>query len=197
MKEQTGQPPVKATAPAAGRSPDGTERLGGAVWPEVVRLYPELRTIAQSMMRGPSNARTLQVTALVNEAALHMMKAEGRVIESPKHFLAYAAVVMRRILIDHARRRRLNDEYVASCPEIDQDVERLERSIGHSLEALGAALDRLRGVNPQAAEMVDYRVILELSGEDTAEAMGLSSRTADRKWQFIRKWLKQELGHDA
>lgn len=144
------------------------------------------------MMRDPPNARTLQVTALVHEAAIRILSANGTPIQSSKHFLAYAAVVMRRILIDHARRRHTRDRHIASL-EVNEDIDRLEQALEHPLEELDLALERLRGIDEDAVRLVEYRFFVGLSVRDAAEAIGLPERSAERKWKLTRAWLKREL----
>lgn len=200
--------PVDAPRPAGAEASfaELVRRLGEAAngdvgeasrWQALAALYPELRKIASSQMAMQTRAQTMQVTSLVHEAALRLYGAEGAEWKSATHFFAFVTVVMRRILIDHARLRKNHRTFVSECAELDDDLERLQRSVSGSLDVLDAALERLRAFDPVGAEMVDLRFFGGWSVEAAAEAVGLPKRTAERKWTRVRAWLSQEMQSDS
>jgi RNA polymerase sigma factor (TIGR02999 family) len=166
-----------------------------ARWTALQALYPELRKIAASEMLNQSSGQTLQVTALVHEAALRLFGNDSE-WETPRHFFAFVAVMMRRIIIDHARRRRRRLQ-LPNDSVLDQDTDRLEQAIDEDLGALASALEKLRTFDPVGADLVDLRFFAGYSVSAAVKALGLSERTADRKWARVRAWLKQELQGDS
>lgn len=160
-------------------------------------VYEELRTLAGRLLRGERAGHTLQPTALVNEAFLRL--AGGRTVDwkGRTHFFAVAARAMRRILVDHARTRLAGKrgggatrisltETPLSVPAPDVDV-----------LALDEALERLAGLDPGQARVVELRFFAGLSVEETAEAIGASPATVKREWSSARAWLFRELGGTA
>jgi len=157
-------------------------------------VYDELRRLATGRMAHEPPGQTLQATALVHEAYLQLMDAEGRKSwEGRGHFFASAAEAMRRILIDSARRKRrpkhggerhrvdLDDAGDAIAPPVDD------------LLALDEALEKLSAVDRASADLVKLRYFAGLSIDEAAEALGISPRTADRRWAYARAWLRQEM----
>ncbi len=161
-------------------------------------VYGELRGLASAQMERESGDQTLQPTALVHEAWLRLVGSGKRTFEGRVHFFRTAARAMRRILIDRARR-------VAS-PKHGGDLERvtldvatpaageLQRSRELDLVDLSAALQELEGFDAQLSEIVGLRWLAGLSVEETAEALGVSTRTVKREWSVARAWLAEKLG---
>jgi len=157
-------------------------------------IYDELRKLAAQKLAREQPGQTLQATALVHEAYLRLVgKGAGQGFSGRGHFFAAAATAMRRILIERARRKRrqihggerqrreLHPDIVAA-PEPDDD-----------LIALDAALARLAEHDPVKARLVELRYFAGLTGEEAAEILGISARTADRYWVYARAWIRREM----
>ena len=166
-------------------------------------VYDELRRLAAQRLAGEGPGHTLQPTALVHEAYLKLVGADpqqpwnGRV-----HFFAAAAEAMRRILIDHARRkhraRRGGGKKRVELGDMD-DIEMVaERGRADDLLALDEALTQLAVADPRRAELVRLRYFAGLTLEQAAELLGISRATADRHWAFARAWLFDAMtrGHE-
>lgn len=160
-------------------------------------VYDELRKLAAARMAQESPDHTLQATALVHEAYLRLVHAESaQRWDSRGHFFAAAAEAMRRILVEHARRRmsrkagggRQRIELSAVDPPVDlPDLD---------LIAISEALDRLAVEHPRKAELVKLRYFVGLSHHDAAALLGISTSTADHDWAYAKSWLRIELtGH--
>jgi RNA polymerase sigma factor (TIGR02999 family) len=156
-------------------------------------VYDELRKLAASKLRH-EQPQTLQATALVHEAYLRLVGNDAaRPWDSRGHFFAAAAQAMRRILIESARRRatqkragdREREDLDAGnifAPEISDDVLELDE-----------ALQKLKQLEPQAAEIVNLRYFAGLTLPEIAQLFGISTRSVDRQWAYARAWLHQEL----
>jgi RNA polymerase sigma factor (TIGR02999 family) len=157
-------------------------------------VYEELRRLAAQRLAGEGPGHTLQPTALVHEAFLKLLgPGPARAWAGRAHFFAAAAQAMRRILIDHARRkhraRRGGGRKRVELDRVD-DVEMVAESGGEDeLLALDQALARLAAVAPRKAELVRLRYFAGLTLEQAAELLGISRATADRHWAFARAWL--------
>jgi RNA polymerase sigma factor (TIGR02999 family) len=153
-------------------------------------VYDELRRLAAIKLRQERPGQTSQATALVHEAYLRLVNVEQtQDWDSRGHFFAAAAEAMRRIVVDNARRKAslkrggdLNRIDILEIAQLSED-----RQI--DLIALDEALSRLEAQHPDNAEIVKLRFFAGLSLEDTAQAMGISRATAQRKWAFARAWL--------
>jgi len=159
-------------------------------------IHDELRSLAAGMMRGERSDHTMQPTALVNEAFLRLADQRHVSWESRGHFLAIAAVAMRRILVDHARRRnRRSRDAMRARTLLDSDANATEDSDA-DLIALDEAMQRLAAIDPRKVQVVELRYFVGLSIEQTANALGCSAPTVKRHWRLARAWLKRELdGH--
>jgi RNA polymerase sigma factor (TIGR02999 family) len=157
-------------------------------------VYDELRRLAAQRLGGEGPGHTLQPTALVHEAYLKLVGAD-----SPKpwngrvHFFAAAAEAMRRILIDHARRkhraRRGGGKKRVELSDMDNIEIVADGGRENELLALDEALTQLAVADPRRAELVRLRYFAGLTLEQTAELLGISRATADRHWAFARAWL--------
>jgi RNA polymerase sigma factor (TIGR02999 family) len=169
----------------SGGEPEALERLMPIV-------HRELRAMASLHLRKERRSHTLQPTALVNEAFLRLLDQKRVRWESRGHFFAVAATTMRRVLVDHARRRRagkrgsdperepLEGVTIAADPEVDLlDLERV--------------LARLEAVDPDLTRVVELRVFAGCTVEETAEALGVSPSTVKRGWRTAQVWLRSEL----
>ena len=148
-------------------------------------LYDELRGVARRLLRGERPGHTLSTTALVNETYLRLLEARRLAPGDRAAFLGVAAVTMRRLLVDAAR-RRLADK---------RGGNRLFATTGYGeLVALDAALDTLAAASPRVRQVVELRFFAGLTLEETAATLGLSIKTVQRDWLAARAWLRAEIG---
>jgi RNA polymerase sigma factor (TIGR02999 family) len=156
-------------------------------------VYGELRGMAESRLRRERGGHTLQPTALVNEVYLRLDPAKDS-WENRRHFFGAASQAMRRILVDHAR-RRLADKRGAGLERVtfaDLDVAAPQADV--DLLALDGALEELQHNEPRLAEVVTMRVFAGMSIDETAQALELSPATVKRDWTFARAWLADRMG---
>lgn len=155
-------------------------------------VYDELRRMAAGRMRMEASGHTLQPTALVNEACLRLMD-NGTDWENRRHFFGAAAEAMRRVLVDHARRRnaakRGGDLHRVTLTNLD--FESPDADV--DLLALEDALSVLEKNSPRLARLVELRFFVGLSIEEAATALDVSPATAKRDWAFARSWLLERL----
>ncbi len=158
----------------------------------LTQVYAELRTIARSKMATERPGHTLQPTALVHEAWLRLGDQH---FKNRAHFFSAAAEAMRRILIDRARdRKRLKRGGGRRRRELDLESLLEADAPADDLLDLDEAIDRLAGVDAQAAALVKLRLFAGLTVEQAASALGVGRRTAERDWTFARTWLFGQLG---
>jgi len=167
--------------------PAAQEQLIGAV-------HAELHVLAARYMRREKGDHTLQTTALVNEAYLKLVNLKIANWQDRAHFYAVAARVMRRILVDHARK------HIAGKRGGGIDVLPLNEAIvftpGRSSQIveLDAALSRLALTDERASRVIELRFFGGLSVEESAEVLHVSPRTVKREWMYARAWLRTEMG---
>ncbi|HLG04678.1 MAG TPA: sigma-70 family RNA polymerase sigma factor [Gemmatimonadales bacterium] len=156
-------------------------------------LYDELRGLAAGYLRSERTDHTLQTTALVHEAYLKLVDQRHTTWQNRAHFFGIAAQAMRRILVDHARRRRALKRDAGRPVTLDENV---VGDLGDTEEILGvdAALERLAALDPRQARVVEMRYFAGLTIEQTAEALGVSPATVKREWLSAKAWLQRELG---
>jgi RNA polymerase sigma-70 factor (ECF subfamily) len=170
---------------AAGDAPASAELLA--------LVYEELQGLAARALRG-SAAHTLQPTALVNEVCLRLLGADvAQPWTSKSHVLSVAAKAMRSVLVDHARRSGADKRGGAARRIELSDVEPLVEGRDVELCALDEALQKLAGVDPELAQLVELRFFGGLSIEDTARIMDVSEPTIVRGWRVARLFLAREL----
>lgn len=161
-------------------------------------VYDSLRKLAAKRIAQEKPGQTIQATALVHEAYLRLVgpETEPRQWSSRRHFFAASAEAMRRILVDNARRKQ-RIKHGGEQERVDFDVDLIAVSVvREDLSSLDAALSRLAEVDPLAAELIQLRYFAGLTQAETADAMGLPLRSADRLWAFARAWLHRELHDD-
>lgn len=156
-------------------------------------VYAELHDLAVSYLRRERSDHTLQPTALVHEAFLRLVDQRATTWQNRAHFFGIAAQAMRRILLDHARRRRASKrEGAAQRVTLDEGIaETPQRSI--DLIALDVALERLKAMDERQYRVVELRFFGGLDVEQTAEVLGISPATVKRDWTFAKAWLQREL----
>ena len=169
---------------------------GRAVLPKV---YEELRRLASAQMSNESSGHTLQATALVHEAWMSLVGPDGEALawDSRAHFFGAAALAMRRILVDRARRVRSEKHGGAMRRQPLEGVDQAFDPDELDFVALDEALNTLSDRDPRAAKVVELRFFAGLSVEDTALALGVSERTVAREWNVARAWLAREIQGDA
>lgn len=165
-------------------------------------VYDQLRHLAAAKLARESPGQTLDATALVHEAYLRLVGPPAATGATPafanhRHFFAAAAEAMRRILIDRARHkqtlkaggklhRQVMDESALAEPDPDFD-----------LMALDEALSKLEKTQPRQAELVKLRFFAGLTIDQAAQALGVSTTTAENDWAYARCWLRLEIGDPA
>jgi RNA polymerase sigma factor (TIGR02999 family) len=163
---------------------------------EVVPLvYAELRRIARIRLSAERAGHTLQPTALVHEAWVRLMQQHGATWQNRSQFFAIAAQAMRRILVDHARRRHSNKRNGGEAPVTLDAVEDIVATPvpDEEMLALDAALEQLPSFDRRQANVVELRFFGGLSIEETAQVMDLSATTVKREWTTARAWLYREI----
>lgn len=159
-------------------------------------VYDELRKLAAHRMASEAPGHTMQATALVHEAYIRLVGANGenRSWTNRAHFFAAAAESMRRILIDQARAKKAvkrggeydRTDFTESLPIAEQDPE--------GLLALDEALVMLKAEDAMSANVVELRFFAGLTGKEAAAMLGISPRLADKLWAFAKAWLREEIG---
>lgn len=167
--------------------PDALKRL-------LALVYPELRRLADDLLRRERVDHTLQPTALVHEAYIRLTGLREMRLESRRHFYGAAAMAMRRILVDHARQRRAQkrggpdvgrasiEEALNAAVDLRMDFERLDE-----------ALEELTAFAPDKAKIVELRYFAGLSIQETATLLEIAPATVKRHWTFARAWLHRAL----
>jgi len=159
-------------------------------------VHDELRRIARAQMRHERAGHTLQATALANEAWLKLAALENQDWRDRAHFLGVAAAIMRRLLIDHARKhraaRRGSGAAHVELDDVASSIAAPDRA--DELVALDEALVRLAALDERQSKIVEMRFFAGLGVEETATALGISERTVKREWAVARAWLRAELG---
>lgn len=160
-------------------------------------VYEQLRALAASYFRREPENHTLQPTALVHEAYLKLVDQADARCKDRAHFFAVAAQAMRRLLVDHARRRRAAKRRTPQHVTIavaDADAPFRDEL---NLLALDEALDRLARLDPRQARTVELRFFGNLTNEEVAEVLGVSPGTVKGDWRVARAWLLHALGGET
>jgi RNA polymerase sigma-70 factor (ECF subfamily) len=166
------------------------------------RLIPlvlhELRRLARLQLRNERSDHTLQPTALVNEAYIRLVGDQARDWHSRAHFIGVSASVMRRILVDYARRRQALKRRGGGGNSIGADDDAvISDKQSEELLALELALNRLGQMNPRQRQVVELRYFGGLSLEETAEVVNVSPITVKRDWLAAKAWLKGQIRHQS
>lgn len=157
-------------------------------------VYDELRRLAASQLRAERGNHTLQPTALVHEAYLRLVGQRSVSWANRAHFFGIAAQMMRRVLVDHARKRQAAKRnpgtvHVDLAASAEGKADRAPE-----LLALDDALTELEKLDPRQAKVVELRFFGGLSVEETAEVAGISTATVKREWKTARAFLRHEIG---
>jgi RNA polymerase sigma-70 factor, ECF subfamily len=157
------------------------------------RVYRELRRIAGHFMQNENPNRTIQATALVHEAYLHLIEVNNVDWQHRAHFFAVSARIMRHILLDAAR-SRATAKRGGNQPRVELDeIPDVSSRRGSQLIALDDALNALAKVDPRKAQVIELRFFGGLSVEETAEVLKISPDSVMRDWRLARAWLLVEL----
>jgi len=156
-------------------------------------VHGELRRLARSYMRGERHGHTLQTTALINEAYLRLVDQKNVRWQNRAHFLAIAAQLMRRILVDYARRRQYQKRGGGALQVSLADAESLSDERTPDLVALDEALASLAEMDPRRSQVVELRFFGGLNIEETAEILKVSPTTVERDWITAKAWLYQTI----
>lgn len=159
---------------------------------DIERLMPEvyerLRRMAHRQLSGEA-AHTLNTTALVHEAWINLAQGADPVWKDRAHFLGYAAIAMRHILVDHARRRGAAKRGGSKLP-LDREAESIPaETVAGEVLALDAALSQLAEVDARLVRVVELRFFAGLSVEETGAVLGITARSVVRDWQKARLFL--------
>jgi len=162
-------------------------------------VYDELRTVSRALMMRENPGHTLQPTVLVHEAFLRLSQESASRFNDETHFKAVAATIMRRILIDHARKRSTakrgnNRQTQLTRQNTKQDIKDNQQGLlPEDIIAIDDALRTLESHNPRQARVVELRYFGGLTFEQTARALDVSTNTAKNDWRFARAWLQRQL----
>jgi RNA polymerase sigma factor (TIGR02999 family) len=160
-------------------------------------VYAELRRMAARRLRSERAGHTLQPTALVHEVYLRLVDQRQVTWQDRTHFFAVAAQIMRRILVDSARRHNAGKRgQGVACVSID-DVQETAAPDALPILALDHALHRLQDVDAGLARIVELRAFGGLTIEEAAHVLEVSPSTAKREWRTAKAWLKRELGSET
>ena len=171
---------------------DGDSQALGELTP---RVYRELRRMAGRLLQNERPGHTLQSTDLVHEVYLRLVNAREVDWQHRAHFFALSATLMRRILLDRARRRAAAKRGGKGEPlDLDKTVD-LAQTQARQVVALDDALNTLAEVDPRKARIVELRFFGGLSVKETAEVVKVSADTVMRDWKLARAWLLTELSH--
>lgn len=156
-------------------------------------VYSQLRKLAGDYMKRERAGHTLQPTALVHEAYFKLLQQHTIEYQSRSHFFAIAAQIMRRILVDHARRRSFAKRGGATTPVLLDENTMFVPERSEDLVELDYALQRLTALDPRQGKIVELRFFGGLTAEQTAEVLEISPKTVKRDWSVAKAWLHGEL----
>lgn len=160
-------------------------------------VYQELRRLAAYYMRRERPGHTLQTSALVNEAYMRLVDYSQMRWQSRAHFFAVAAQAMRRILVEHARKRHFAKRGGGALKVSFDEAAIVSQEQAADLVALDDALTSLEAMDERKARIVELRYIGGLNIEETAEVLSISPATVQREWRAAKAWLYREIKEGA
>jgi len=160
-------------------------------------VYQELRRLAAYYMRRERPGHTLQTSALVNEAYMRLVDYSQMRWQSRAHFFAVAAQAMRRILVEHARKRHFAKRGGGAVKVSLDEAAIVSQEQAADLVALDDALTSLEAMDERKARIVELRYIGGLNIEETAEVLAISPATVQREWRAAKAWLYREIKEGA
>jgi RNA polymerase sigma factor (TIGR02999 family) len=174
---------------------DGNQEVVNRILPHI---YDELKRLASSYLRRERSDHTLQPTALVHEAYMKLIDQKRVRWQNRAHFFGIAAQVMRRILMDHARKHQAGKRGgEAEKLPIEEEILVVSHDRSAELVALDDALHTLAEMDEHKARIVELRYFGGLSIEETAEVMGVSVPTINRQWRMAKAWLYSQLATEG
>ena len=194
LQHPDGEVPSSRVADVLQQVSNGDQAAAADLLPLV---YDQLRALAQQRMMQERPGHTLQATALVHDAFLKLVGPREVPWAGQAHFYAAAAEAMRRILVDHARTRHREKRGGQRGRVLLNVLDLADTENSEEILALDEALCRLEHQEPEVGEVVRLRFFAGLSVDQTAEALGISPRTVDRRWKCARAWLFREVYPDG
>ena len=185
------QPPATGVTLLLKRYSNGDQEALAELIPQI---YDELRRLASSYLRSERVDHTLQTTALVHEAYLRLVDQRQVEWNNRNHFFGVAAQMMRRILVDHARKHSSLKRGGSFSRISLEEAAVFSRERPRELIAVDELLTRLASLDPQGSRIVELRFFAGLSLEETAEVTGLSTAKVRREWSAVKAWLTREIG---
>ena len=182
-------PDQDAVARLLQRMADGDEEAAEALFPVV---YNQLHEVARALMAKERQGHTLQTTALMHEAWVRLVRVDAA-YESRGHFMRIAARAMRRVLVDHARKRNAKKRSGDRAEPLMDDALSYWEENHTDLLALDEALARLGERDEELLQVVELRFFSGLSLEETGTILGLTLRQVHSRWTLARGWLRREL----
>jgi len=176
---------------------DGDEGALDQLMPVVNK---ELRRLAGSFFRREPSAHTLQATALVNEAYVRLVDQRRCQFHDRTHFFRIAARMMRRVLVDHARKKQAERRGAGQAKLSLDEALGTERKDGLDLADLVAvheALSKLEELDPRQSQIVEMRVYAGMKNDEVADALGISVGTVKRDWSTAKLWLRRQLAQSG
>ena len=175
----------------SGGNEDALEKL-------IPLVQPELHRLAHYYMSRERPGHTLQTTALLDEAYLRLMDDSQRTWQNRTHFVATAAQLMRRIMVDHARQRHSLKRGGAALKVTLDEAALVTETRSEELLALDEAMESLAAQDPRKSQIVELRYFGGLTMNETAEFLNISLRTVEREWNMAKAWLYRALsGEEA
>jgi RNA polymerase sigma factor (TIGR02999 family) len=168
----------------------------GALEKLIPLVQPELHRLAHHYMSRERAGHTLQTTALLDEAYLLLVDNKKTSWQNRTHFVAAAAQVMRRIMVDHARERHALKRGGGASKVTLEEAALVTETRSEELLALDEALEKLAAQDPRKSQIVELRYFGGLTAEETAEFLKLSLRTVEREWTMAKAWLYRALSGD-
>lgn len=156
-------------------------------------VYDELRRLARAKLAHEPAGQTLQPTALVHEAYLRLVGEQDPGWNGRGHFFAAAAIAMRRILVDQARRKGRLRHGGGKFRANFENIEGVAVSQTDDLPAIDEALARLEAEDPRKGQIVNLRYFVGLTEQEVADVLGVSLSTVEREWRYCRRWLYTQL----
>src|SRR5687767_9146722 len=160
-------------------------------------VYDELHRLARRYMSRERKGHTLQTTALINEAYVRLVDQKNVVWANRAHFFAISAQIMRRILIDHARRHAYAKRGGGARPVSLDEAANITPGVGSDMLRLDEALKSLAEMDPRRSQVVELRYFGGLNNEEIAGVLHVSENTVTRDWNMARAWLYQQLTESA
>ncbi len=155
-------------------------------------VYPHLRRIAGALFRGERPENILQPTIVVNELFLKLVRQRSLRFEDRQHFYSFSARLMRRVLVDHARSERSKKRHGGTAIPLRDDLLWIDVHPADAID-LDRVLEELNQLDPRKCRMVELRIFLGFTAEETAELLQTSKASVDRELRFVRGWMYDRL----